>query len=737
MSAKRILRPVLYLLVAMGGMAALSWEVLWQLRSALALGVSAMGTAITLATIMGGMTLGALAFGRVLQGRRLHNPLYTYGWIELWIGVSGLLLGAGFRLVESLDTSVYATAPATAPIIHALGIATVLGAPALAMGASIPVFGLVARRYRTSISVLYGFNTLGAAVGCLATAFIILPAVGMALSAGVLALVNFAVFAATRVLPLPSDALAEPRTEPLTKTARVDPTMAGLIVFATGFATFALEVAWFRAFRAAFYSTTTTFALMLAAVLVPLAVAAAMARRLKGARDELGDLLVGAGVLILVSTPVVERCDFFATRFFSSIVLSRLVFVLGAIGPAVLFLGMALPLLLQSQHRERGWARLYAINTLGAIVGAVAAAWVLLPTLGFARTAWLVGGGVVALGLWNGRGNRFALKVAVATACLALAVGFESGVGRHRLIGAEATDDFVLVDFEESPDHTVAVVETEPGVRSLYIDGFQATTESVQAHYMEWMGRLPMLLHPDPTDALVICFGTGQTANGVRQEGVEALDVVDISSDVFGMARYFHKNQGVLEDARVNAVSMDGRAWLRRTDRTYDVLTLEPMPPTFAGVNALYSQEFYQLAAARLKPGGIVAQWLPFHILSEHRAKSVAVTFLTVFPNAVLWIDPLAGTGILLGTRGGDDLGSLWPGLDRDMPGRDMSADQVREQTLLDGNALRAYSAAGSVVTDDNQLLAYGFGVERDLFDRNTYGDLNYETVLAFASRTP
>ena len=728
-------RPLLYLLVVMGGMAALSWEVLWQLHASLVLGVSAMGTAITLAALMGGMTLGALSVGRLLRGHTLSNPLRTYGWIELCIGVSGLLLGPGFRLVEALDTDVYAAVPTGAPLVHLIGIVVVLGVPSLAMGASIPVFGLVARQHHTSIAALYGFNILGAAVGCLATAFIILPAIGTAKTALVLALVNIAIFAVSRVLPSPAASAAAPSADSPASVGRIDPRMAGLVVFVSGFATFTLEVAWFRAYRSAFYSTTTTFALMLAAVLVPLAFAAARARRLKGTRHDLGDILVTAGVLVLVSTPVVERVDLVASVFFVSILASRFVFVLAAIGPAVLFLGMALPLLLEGQRDEAGWARLYAINTVGAIVGSLGAAWVLLPALGFARTAWAVGGAVLVLGLWNARGNQLSFRLAVGVASLAVAIGFESGVGRHRLIGSD-TEAFTLVDFKDGPDYTVAVVEDEAGVRSLYIDGFQATTEASQAHYMAWMGRLPMLLHSNPTDALVICFGTGQTANAVRQEGVHALDIVDISSIVFGMSKYFHANERVLDDPRVTTVTMDGRAWLRRTDRTYDVLTLEPMPPTFAGVNALYSHEFYELAAGRLKPGGVVAQWLPFHLLSEYRAKAVAATFLTTFPNAVLWVDPVNRTGILLGTDGDGDLGSQWPGLERGARGRNMTASEVRRQVVLDRDALRAYSAGGEIITDDNQLLAYGFGVEADLFNHSAYNDLNHDSVLAFAGRT-
>jgi spermidine synthase len=154
--------------------------------------------------------------------------------------------------------------------------------------------------------------------------------------------------------------------------------------------------------------------------------------------------------------------------------------------------------------------------------------------------------------------------------------------------------------------------------------------------YMAWMGRLPMLLHPAPRRALVICFGTGQTANAVLQEGPERLDVVELNPAVLRMAPLFASNHGVLADPRVRAIAMDGRAWLRRSAERYDVVTLEPMPPHFAGVNALYSREFYEIVSARLAPGGIVAQWLPLHLLPPFHAASIAATFRSVFPDAFL-----------------------------------------------------------------------------------------------------
>ena len=107
------------------------------------------------------------------------------------------------------------------------------------------------------------------------------------------------------------------------------------------------------------------------------------------------------------------------------------------------------------------------------------------------------------------------------------------------------------------------------------MDGFIASTELSVWSYMEWMGRLPMILHPDPRDLLVIGFGAGRTAYAVSDEQPDRVDVVEVNPGVLELGPLFAINQGVLQNPRVRALLMDGRAWLRRSDRHYDVVTLE------------------------------------------------------------------------------------------------------------------------------------------------------------------
>jgi len=244
------------------------------------------------------------------------------------------------------------------------------------------------------------------------------------------------------------------------------------------------------------------------------------------------------------------------------------------------------------------------VNTIGAILGSLLTAWLTLPALGFARTSWVTGIILGAVGIVGMTGLTRTIGVLTTVSCIAIAVTFESGLGRDR-VGGE-TSAHRVVAFSEGPDSTVSVIETGGGVRELIIDGCPAASEHDRASYMQWMGTLPALLHEDPRRGLVICFGTGQTANALRREAPETVDLVDISPAVFALAPLFLTNEGVLDDERFGAFVMDGRAWLRRQERTYDVITLEPMPPNFAGVNALYSREFYELMTRRLAPGGLV-----------------------------------------------------------------------------------------------------------------------------------
>ena len=726
----------IHILVLISGAVALSWQVLWQVKSSLALGVSAWGTALTLAITMGGMCLGSLTIGHVLKDNPITQPIRIYAVLECIIGIAGLCLGTAFTVVESLDTWAWQATPAYAPLVHFLGIILTLGVPTICMGATLPVLGLMARQSNLSLAILYGFNTLGAAAGALLAAFVLIPLFGVGAAAAVIAGLNLVVGVFAWISKPKISAASFSASKIHSPIIKIH--AAVFTVFATGFATFALEVAWFRSLTAAFRSTTDAFAIMLACVLIALGLGARLVPYLKRCNVSLGTLTGWAGILILLATPLVERFDLLTVNMSSvAFLLPKWFFLtLCVIGPPVLLLGIALPWILEQQDGPRRWGRLYAFNAFASVLGALCAAWILLPSIGFAKTAWLAGVLVVIAGFILSADRERKAKISgFALLAFLIALTSDSGVGRTRTQGWHVDDNVKpahVLESYEGPDATVSAVEYENGQRSVIIDGFTVAQQLSAAgkagaeHYMAWMGHLPMLLHENPKSALVICFGTGQTANAVRRENPETLDIVDINPRVFKLAHNFSENEDVLSDLRVTPIIMDGRAYMRRTEKMYDVITLEPMPPTFAGVNALYAKEFYEQARARLNPGGVIAQWVPFHILGLHSSLSVARTFREVFPNAILWVDPYSGTGILLGSTGDEaGFGKNWPGFLRGSISRDMSAEEVKQALVLRQDGMEIYAQDGDLITDDNQLLAYG----RAVSDWHRFGELEEENL--------
>lgn len=689
----------LYCALFASGAGGLTWEILWQHHSGLLLGISTYGTAITLASLMGGLGAGAYLTARI--AKRLARPLFAYAIAECVVAIGGLLVAPGMTLLSTVDPVVFGWSPTAAWGMQIVGTAVLILIPATAMGATLPLLAPCARDLGVSMARLYAANTGGAVFGILVASFLLLPVVGVRMTSIVAAIVDLLVagWAFSRGYS----------TVPLTSTeqrSRVAP-RALLLASYTGFALFSLEVAWFRSLRAAFQASTESFAIILAAFILPLAVSAGVVPRFAKRAGVLPRLLFGAGFCVLAVTPFVDRMDEWITSdFYSPWTSLRRFAASGALmGIPVAFAGGVFPTLLARHSSSVDAGRLFAVNTFGAVAGTLFAGFVALPTLGATRTAWAVAASMFVVGvIWAGTRKATAFAFGLAAAGLTLALHYHTGTARDRVQGFSLRLFGDIVFVSEGPDSTVWVAhDNRSRARKLIIDGFEASGEhQIGEHYMRWMGHLPALSFDAPIDnALVICFGTGQTANAVRQHQPARLDIAEVNPAVLKAAPLFASNQGVLEDPTVHPVVMDGRKFLQRVDRQYDLITLEPMPPNFAGTNNLYSTEFYELARARLTDRGIVAQWLPIHIIAPAHVKAILASFVDVFPHARLWIDPVGGTAIVLGGR------QPW-NVNRATIELDLSPEQIADGFVLDKDELERFTRGSDRVTDDNQLLSYG-----------------------------
>jgi len=127
------------------------------------------------------------------------------------------------------------------------------------------------------------------------------------------------------------------------------------------------------------------------------------------------------------------------------------------------------------------------------------------------------------------------------------------------------------------------------------------------------MAHLPLAsLDAPPRRALVLCFGMGTSFRAALSWGIP-VTVVELVPSVPKAFSFFHADgDSLLRLQRAKVVIDDDRRYLERTRDTYDVIVIDPPPPVeAAGSSLLYSTEFYRVLARRLRPGGILQQWLP------------------------------------------------------------------------------------------------------------------------------
>jgi hypothetical protein len=149
----------------------------------------------------------------------------------------------------------------------------------------------------------------------------------------------------------------------------------------------------------------------------------------------------------------------------------------------------------------------------------------------------------------------------------------------------------------------------------------------------------------------VLCVGTGITLGALLSDDrVRHVTAVDLSEGILrALPLFSRENRQAYADPRLRLVQADGRHFLETSRTRYGVITLEPPPPIVAGAVHLYTRDFYRLCRAHLRPGGVVAQWLPLHGQSLGSARVVARTFLEAFPHVQLWL-PSVRDAVLLGS---------------------------------------------------------------------------------------
>jgi len=696
------IKTTILALFLLSGATSLVYEVVWLRQLILIFGSTQFATSTILSTFMGGLALGAFLAGRLAPGSRFR-PLAVYGVLEICIGVYAVAVPTLFRSLTPIYQWIWNAGASESFLVLSLvkfvGIAVVLLPPTVLMGASLP---LLARevaddpdRIGGKVGRLYAINTFGAVAGVFVAGFVALPQVGVRATLLVTALVNLllgttAIVYARRSGPFSPPVGAADRADDRAPTAwRV---RLVLLVFAlSGLGALVLEVAWTRLLALVIGSSVYAFALMLLAFLTGLGAGGAffsrwLRRRAHADPYALLALLLGsAGLLAYATTFLFDLLPrLFGEIYFTwnpssdALLVIELGFGLLVMFPATFALGGIFPTVLQIHARSLAQVAgsvgvVYASNTVGTIVGAALAGFVLIPGLGVQPTVLLVAGVEIALGLLIAamldprrvRG-RTALATALAGALLLPlllrptwdAKLMNSGVYMN-LYGLEVDawdafekwthDNNVVVYAEEGLTSSVFVADQPDfGNRYLSVNGKIEASTNADLETQLMASHLPLLMHPDPRDVMVIGLASGITVGAAASHPVDTIRVVEVEKKMVPAARLFEDyNNHVLDDPRVRVSINDARNELEFSPRTYDAIISEPSNPWMTVAANLFTEDFFRLARTRVRPGGLFCQWIQNYYLPADDLRSIVRAFHESFPNVMLF-ETFDGVDILL-----------------------------------------------------------------------------------------
>ena len=678
------------LLFVGSGCAALVYEIVWFQLLQLVIGSSAVSLGVLLGTFMGGMCLGSVLLPRWIDAR--HHPLRIYAFLELGIGAIGLLM---LVVMPLLGGAYIAWAPSGVPGIFVRGLAAAicLLPPTLLMGATLPA---IARWVETTpqgvswLGFFYGGNIAGAVVGSLLAGFYLLrvhdtvfatfTAAGLNVLVAIVALV-IARIARYEAVAHDPDGAAPERTDWLVYAA----------IAISGATALAAEVIWTRILSLLYGGTVYTFSLILAVFLLGLgigsSIGSALARSVERPRIALswcqmllGGAIAWAAYMLTQSLPYWPIDPSMSKSPWYTFQLD-LVRSLWAMLPGAILWGASFPLALASvaagrQDPARLVGRVYAANTIGAIVGSLGASLLLVIWIGSRRVQQLlvvlcVTSAILAFdassasaddapqgkGRFRFGGALLLIAAAMLAAFLARNISDVPGIlvayGRY---AASRQGQAEIIYMGEGWNASVAVSRLSNGVLNYHNAGkVQASSEPQDMRLQRLLGHLTTLIPANPKSVLVIGCGAGVTAGAVSIDpAVERLTIAEIEPLVPKVvSRYFAEhNFNVVANPKTRVQIDDARHYLLTTHEKFDAITSDPLDPWVKGAAMLYSREFFQTVKAHLNPGGAVTLFVQLYESNPEAVKSEIATFLEAFPTGVVWGNTHNGAGydlVLLG----------------------------------------------------------------------------------------
>ena len=779
------------------GATALTYQTLWVRELQLVFGTSTFAISTVLAAFMGGLAAGGFVMARYADD--LPRPLFTYGVLEVGIGLYALV----FPWLVAALAPVYLNAWRAiqpGPVVFGLiqfslmGVALLL--PTAAMGATLPLLARFATRRlggrgrprRNAVCgehVRRGDRDAALWVRAPPRARSIHDRLGcrwrhLLLGAAAIVLSQWA--NETR-----AEQVVDDLESPLVPALLPVSVAIGL----AGFAALVYEVAWTRLLGLMLGGSTYTFSVMLVAFLVGIALGGMIGGRFAdrwlreyGQREVLLAFAVIEVCIALVSYAMMylyPELPFVYVDLFDRFGVTEIPWAVWAVSltvaglvmtPPAILMGMHFPLAVRAvvgnEERLGGPVGVvYGANTLGGVLGAFLAGFVLLPSIGVQGTVYVAGlAEILAAGVlvwWVARDhpNRAVLGLPVGLAAVGLLAmarvppwdpmlmtsgmyHYASSFEDHSREGIleYSVELYELLYYDEGLSSVVTVAKNVESDNIWLANNGKvdaSTTTDMPTQIM--CALLPTQYVEDPEDVLVIGLASGITAGALTLvPDIDRLDVVELEPAIETAAQFFGPwNHDVLDDPRVDLIHNDGRNHVLLTPpQTYDLIVSEPSNPWISGVSNLFTREFFELGKTRLKPGGVWSQWVQMYGMDADDLSTLLKTFATVYPHVIVYATIEDADLVLVGsnepleaTEASARRLFAWP----------MVADQLREIDFegpldlvslyqMDRAAMLELGGDAPLNTDDNMVIEYSAPLHLHVDTQ----DENFELLLKHAT---
>ncbi|HPW76364.1 MAG TPA: fused MFS/spermidine synthase [Candidatus Omnitrophota bacterium] len=696
-SSPSMLKRLILICFFISGACGLVYEVTWLRTMGLIFGNTTIATSMVLAGYMAGLGFGALWWGKKIE--KGGCPIRTYANLEAGIGLYALLTPLIWALIDLLTIAFYRFFSPSFPVafLFKLSLSFItLFFPTFLMGATLPVlskyFVTQKKDVAKQVGLLYGLNTFGAVAGVLFSSFVALQHFGVWQTVYLTGLLNFAIFYFCRRYgkthaSVPNSDMSGNKINSRSKVTG-DSTVSSpgafspamlrtlYIIFAiSGGVSMMYEIAWTRTLAMSLGSSVYAFSIMLATFLFGMSSGSyafsIFARWIRPDLRVFSALQLMTALLALWGINIFNDMPYYFARVFAASHGSELLLNAGRFAlcslvmfPPTFMIGAIFTCFIQILSRSRPLGteigEAYFSNTVGTIVGSILTGFLFIPLLGIQRTLFLAVGlnsmiGILAFFLsrerlgWK-RGTVLALIVALLLYApsevrpwdrgfiaseLAVRPASAMGLTKNQILNSMKEQD--LLFYKEGSSATVTVKKLRDNL-SMAVNGkVDASNQDTFTQFL--LGHLPMALHPRAEDVCVIGLGSGSTAAAVASYPVRKIDMVELEKEVVVAANFFSQlNRNVLQDPRLRVHINDGRNFLLLHPQKYDVLISEPSNPWMSGVANLFSLEHYQTMKKRLKPGGVICQWMHAYSMSPDDLKMIVRTFAEVFPEISLWV---------------------------------------------------------------------------------------------------